>query len=50
MKKPTMIRMDEEARQKAEEQAAKLGLNISEYIRLIIALDAATDMIKRLKA
>jgi antitoxin component of RelBE/YafQ-DinJ toxin-antitoxin module len=47
--KPTMIRMDDETRRKGEEQAAALGLNLSEYIRLIINLDAATNIIKRLK-
>ena len=34
---------------KANQQATKLGLNISEYIKLIIELDAATNLIVRLK-
>jgi len=34
---------------KANDQAAKLGLNVSEYIRMIIELDAATGLIVRLK-
>lgn len=47
--KPTMIRMDEGTKAKAEQQASKLGLNISEYVRLIINLDTATNIIERLK-
>jgi hypothetical protein len=41
--------MSEEVRAKGEEQASKLGLNLSEYIRLIIALDSATAIIKKIK-
>jgi antitoxin component of RelBE/YafQ-DinJ toxin-antitoxin module len=47
--KPSMIRMDDETRAKGEEQAAKLGLNLSEYIRLIINIDAATGIIEKLR-
>jgi predicted DNA binding CopG/RHH family protein len=42
------IRLTEEEKQKLKQQAEKLGLNASEYIRLIIALDASTEIIKRL--
>jgi predicted DNA binding CopG/RHH family protein len=45
-----MIRMSDETRQLAEIQAAKLGLNVSEYIRLIIHLDSSTNVIERLKS
>jgi len=47
--KPTMIRMSEETREQGEKQAAKLGLNLSEYLRLIIELDAAANIIEFLK-
>jgi antitoxin component of RelBE/YafQ-DinJ toxin-antitoxin module len=47
--KPVLIRMDKETRRKADEQAAKLGLNLSEYVRLIINIDAATDIIKKMR-
>jgi antitoxin component of RelBE/YafQ-DinJ toxin-antitoxin module len=47
--KPKMIRMNEDTIKKGEEQAEKLGLNISEYIRLIINLDAATGIIEKLR-
>jgi len=46
------IRLTDEEKQKAQEQAKKvLGQSgtVSEYIRLIITLDAATGIIKRLK-
>jgi hypothetical protein len=46
------IRLTEEEKQKAQEQAERiLGPKgtISEYFRLIINLDAATNIIKRLK-
>ena len=45
----TNIRMSKEMKLKAEIQASKLGLNLSEYIRLIIELDSATGLIQRLK-
>jgi antitoxin component of RelBE/YafQ-DinJ toxin-antitoxin module len=41
--------LTEEEKQKAQEQAKKLGLDISGYIRLIINLDAATGLIEKLK-
>jgi hypothetical protein len=47
--KPKMIRMSEDTIKKGEEQAEKLGLNISEYIRLIINLDTATGIIEKLR-
>jgi hypothetical protein len=46
------IRLTEEEKQMAQEQAKKvLGQSgtVSEYIRLIITLDASTEIIKRLK-
>jgi hypothetical protein len=49
MKQPVMVRMSPEERTQGEAQAAKLNLNLSEYIRLIITLDASTEIIKRLK-
>jgi len=45
----TNIRMSKEMKEKGEDQAFKLGLNLSEYIRLIIELDSATALIQRLK-
>lgn len=45
----TNIRMSTEMKEKAENQALKLGLNLSEYIRLIIELDSATGLIEQLK-
>ena len=45
----TNIRMSSEMKLKAEQQAEKLGLNLSEYIRLIISLDVQTDIITRIK-
>jgi hypothetical protein len=42
------IRLTEEEKQKARKQAERLGLDISGYIKLIINLDAATGIIKRL--
>lgn len=47
--KPIMIRMDDETKTKAEQQASKLGLNISGYVRLIINLDVATNIIEQLR-
>lgn len=44
------IRATEEEKLKAQQQADKLGLNISDYIKLIINLDAATNIIEKLKA
>lgn len=43
---PTNIRMSKETKEKGNIQAAKLGLNLSEYIRLIIELDSATELLK----
>lgn len=43
------LRMSTETKFKGEQQASKLGLNLSEYIRLIIELDSATGLIKALK-
>jgi len=45
----TNIRMSKETKDKGNKQASKLGLNLSEYIRLIIELDSATSLIERLK-
>lgn len=45
----TNVRMSTDTKAKGEQQAAKLGLNLAEYIRLIIELDAATNIIGRLK-
>ena len=45
----TNIRMSKEMKLKGIKQASKLGLNLSEYIRLIIKLDSATSLIERLK-
>ena len=42
--------MSPDTKLKGEQQAAKLGLNLSEYIRLIIELDSATSLIDRLKS
>lgn len=38
-----------EFKDKATQQALKLGLNVAEYIRLIIELDSATGLIEKLK-
>lgn len=45
----TNIRMSKEMKIKGEDQAFKLGLNLSEYIRLMITLDGATKLIQKLK-
>jgi predicted DNA-binding protein len=45
----TNIRMSNETKEKGNMQASKLGLNLSEYIRLIIELDSATNLIEKLK-
>jgi hypothetical protein len=44
------FRINDEDYEKLQHQASQLGLNASEYIRLIISLDASTEIIKRLKA
>lgn len=43
------LRMSTETKLKGEQQASKLGLNLSEYIRLIIELDASTGLIQVLR-
>jgi len=43
------VRVSEAEVQQAQQQAEILKLSVSEYIRLIITLDAATGIIKRLK-
>ena len=43
------LRLSAEDKEKAEQQARQLGLNVSEYIRLIINLDASTNIINKLK-
>ena len=43
------IRLTEEEKAKLQQQAKQLGLNASEYIRLIISLDTATSIISSLK-
>ncbi len=50
MQERVHVRMDADVKIKGEEQASKLGLNLSEYLRLIIALDSATGLIDKLKA
>ena len=45
----TNIRMSADMKEKGEKQASKLGLNLAEYVRLIIELDCATSLIERLK-
>ena len=45
----TNIRMSTDTKAKGNNQAAKLGLNLSEYIRLIIELDSATSLIQIIK-
>jgi len=45
----TNIRMSKEMKLQGEQQASKLGLNLAEYIRLIIQLDSATGLINKLK-
>jgi uncharacterized protein (DUF1778 family) len=43
------IRLTDTEKQQLKQQADKLNLDISGYIKLIIALDAAAGIIKRLK-
>ncbi|HEY5563865.1 MAG TPA: hypothetical protein VIK72_19285 [Clostridiaceae bacterium] len=43
------IRMTKEMREQGEKQAAKLGLDLSNYVRMIIILDAQTHIIAKLK-
>ena len=38
-----------EFKDKATQQASKLGLTLADYIRLIVELDCATGLIKQLK-
>jgi len=45
---PVNIRMSIDTKSKGEQQASKLGLNLSEYVRLIIELDSATGLIDTL--
>jgi hypothetical protein len=41
--------LTEEEKNKVQDQAAKLGLDVSGYIRLVINLDAATGIIEKLR-
>ena len=43
------LQMPQETKDKGIDQAAKLGLNLSEYVRLVIELDAATGIIEKLR-
>ena len=43
------IRVTDEEKEQATLQASKLGLSITDYIKLIIKLDSATSLIKVLK-
>ena len=43
------MNISKEVEAKGNKQAEKLGLNLSEYIKLIIELDTATNIIARLK-
>jgi len=43
------IRLSEEEKQKAQVQANKLGLTVSEYLRFIINIDSVTNIISKLK-
>ena len=43
------LQMPQETKDKGIDQAAKLGLNLSEYIRLVVELDVATDIVKKLR-
>jgi len=45
----TNIRMSTDTKDKGNIQASKLGLNLSEYIRLIIELDSATELLAMIK-
>ena len=47
--KPRNIRMDDETFSMGAAQGALFGLNLSQYIRMIIHLEPATEIIKRLK-
>jgi len=35
--KPLLVRLPEELRQAAQKEAAKIGLNLSEFVRMLIA-------------
>jgi len=41
--------MSTDTKDKGNIQASKLGLNLSEYIRLIIELDSATELLAMIK-
>jgi len=43
------IRLTEEEKEQIQNQASKLGLNVTEYIKLIVKLDTATKIIQKLK-
>jgi antitoxin component of RelBE/YafQ-DinJ toxin-antitoxin module len=42
------VRMEDDLIEEGTRQAAKLGLNLSEYLRLFIKLDGATRLISKL--
>lgn len=48
-KKVTNIRMDDETKALGSEQAAKLGLNLSEYLRMCIHLDVSNLILQTIK-
>ncbi len=43
------IRLTEEEKEQLKQQAEKLGTDITGYIKLIVKLDVATNIIKKLK-
>ena len=43
------IRLSEKEKKMAQEQADKLGLNLSEYLRMVINLDTSTEIISIIK-
>lgn len=43
------IRLSEDDKEQAQEQAEKLGLTVSDYIRLIIKLDVMTGIVQKLR-
>ena len=49
MNKLVQMRMSEETREKVEQQSRRFGLNMSEYIRMLIHLDVAAVMMKKIK-
>jgi len=43
------IRLTDEEKQQAQDQASKFGLSVSDYIRMIIQMDIMTNIVQIIK-